>query len=337
MDTVKGLMHFLLSVAGLAMGASCTSTTAETGQQRRADCCCMDMVSLPASEAERLTTMQGALLGTRFTSFAELQQVTCIEYFNNEHAEAKRLPRRAGVRIRHCHNGHCTESELRGGVDQGELMELKEGTRGEQLGLLLRAPFAVAHRKDLERIYILARLRPNLFGAGDAAFYDLAVASFRNISTPELAFRMPRDTSEKGYINTFNHITAQALITTCFSEALADFVADAHERFHHPELIHGQFTSAQIQDLEEGPVDNYVDLINNEVGQELGKALKAKYGISRRTRWTPQLLANYLNDLQHFYGQAFHIGFEPFRAEDAVVVRFAEKINQVMRRHSFTQ
>ena len=78
-------------------------------------------------------------------------------------------------------------------------------------------------------------------------------------------------------------------------------------------------------------MDNYVDLINNEWGQELGKQLKEKYNIDRETNWTPELLANYLNDLQSYYSWAFQIGFEPFRPEDDVVRRFSDKINIVMQ------
>ena len=160
---------------------------------------------------------------------------------------------------------------------------------------------------------------------------DVAKALVANINTPDLAFKNTRDSTEKGYLNTFNHFTAQAIITSCFSEELADFVADMHERDRHPELITGRFTPAQIADLGGGPVDNYVDIVNNEWGQEIGKQLKVKYGINRATNWTPELLANYLNDMQAYYIWAFQIGFKPFRPEDKVVRVFANKMNTVLR------
>ncbi|MCS6916546.1 MAG: hypothetical protein RMK52_10105 [Chitinophagales bacterium] len=278
--------------------------------------------------------MNGALLSTRFTSFEELKSVIGLEYSGHQ-PEENGFGRKAWVRVRYCYNGKPLVSELREGISQGDLIKVKSGHWTKQAALILLAPFTVRHRLDLERIYLLARIRPNLFGDGDVAFYTLAEAAYRKITTPELAFLTERDSSEKGYINTFNHITAQAFITTCFSEALADFVADAHERFHHPELIGGRFTDAQVSDLEEGPVDNYVDLINNEIGQELGKQLKQRYRITRRTYWTPQLMAAYLNDLQRYYSRAFRIGLKPFHAEEERVIRFADKINQVMRRSSF--
>lgn len=180
-------------------------------------------------------------------------------------------------------------------------------------------------------MYTLSRWRPERFGVDDPAFFDIAKTTVKNINTPDLAFKTPRDSTEKGYLNSFNHIATQAFITSCYSEELADFIADTHERYLHPELITGAFTDALLKDLDEGPVDNYVDMINNEWGQELGKQLKAKYDINSDTDWTPQLLADYLNDLQSYYSWAFQIGFKPYRPEDDVVIRFSEKIDAVMK------
>jgi len=266
------------------------------------------------------TTGRGALLGTRFSSFEDLKSVIQIEYDSNI------------VFVRHCTNGREVVSVLETGTSQGDMAKAgNDGALWDRLLLLFSCPYAVINRNDLKRIYTLSRWRPDWLGEGDLAFFDMAKSSVGNINTPEMAFKNVRDSTEKGYLNSFNHITAQAFITSCFSEELADFIADSHERYRHPELITGKFTEAQITDLEEGPVDNYVDLINNEWGQELGKYLKEKYSIDRETNWTPELLANYLNDLQRYYSWAFQIGFEPFRPEDKEVLRFSNKINIVMK------
>ena len=53
-------------------------------------------------------------------------------------------------------------------------------------------------------------------------------------------------------------------------------------------------------------------------------------GIDRETHWTPELLANYLNDIQTYYSWAYGIGFSPFRPSDEVVVKFSRKLNMVM-------
>ena len=86
-----------------------------------------------------------------------------------------------------------------------------------------------------------------------------------------------------------------------------------------------------MDDLESGPVDNYVDIINNELGQELGRLLKLKYNITRETEWSPTLLADYLNDIQNYYSWSFQVGFTPFKPSDEAVIKFAFKINALMK------
>lgn len=196
--------------------------------------------------------------------------------------------------------------------------------------MLIQSPYAVRNRKDLEKAFMLSRRMTELFGEGDPAFYDLAQAIFKNINTPDLAFIDLRDSTEKGYINTFNHMTSQAFITSIYSEELADFIGDSHERYFHPELITGKFPQKEILDLGEGPVDNYVDLINNEWGQELGKELKEKYHITLNTIWSPEFLTNYLNAVQSYYSWALQIGFKPFTNQDEIVIRFSNKLNLVI-------
>lgn len=276
--------------------------------------------------------VKGALLGTRFKSLEELKSVIQIEYFNYNSDGDSASQDNYMVRISHCSNGIEVISVLESGVSQGDIWNARYGKKNsDRISLLFNSPYAIANRKDLEKVYTLSRWRPEWFGEGDLAFFDIAKKSAANINTEDLAFRHAKDSTEKGYLNSFNHITAQAFITSCFSEELADFIADAHERYAHPELLTGKFTDEQLKDLEEGPVDNYVDIINNEWGQELGIQLREKYNISRETNWTPELLANYLNDLQSYYSWAFQIGFKPFRQEDEEVLRFSNKINAVMK------
>ena len=147
----------------------------------------------------------------------------------------------------------------------------------------------------------------------------------------DLANANAEDLSEKGYLNTFNHITGQAFMTSIFSEKFADFIADVHERGNMPELITGVFTNDQIMDLEKGPVDNYVDMINNEWGQELGERLKKKHQITSTTNWAVEFLAMFLNDIQQYYSWTFQVGFEPFKPEDDVVKKFSFKLKKVLR------
>lgn len=278
-----------------------------------------------ADSAAPYANVRGALLASRFASFEALKSVIQIEYDSSG-------PGHYRVRVRHCSHDREVVSVLETGVSQGDFAKARySGGLGDRLALLYGSPEAVRNRKDLEKAYTLLRWRSEWFGEGDIAFFDLAKTSAQNISTPGLAYKNARDSTEKGYINSFNHITAQAFITSCFSEELADFIADSHERYRHPELITGVFTAEQIANLDEGPLDNYVDIVNNEWGQELGKSLRDKYGIGRATRWTPELLANYLNDLQAYFSWAFQIGFKPFRPDDEIVRRFSNKLNAVMQ------
>ena len=162
-------------------------------------------------------------------------------------------------------------------------------------------------------------------------FFHLAEAMSNHIHEEDVVNIPPEDLSDKGYINTFNHMTAQAFITAIFSEEVADFIADLHER-NIPELITGKLTEQQLNDPKNGAVDNYIDMINNEWGQEIGKRLKQKYQVSTETIWTPALMAKFLNDLQRYYGWSFEIGLDPFRPSDITVIRYAAKINKVMGR-----
>lgn len=273
---------------------------------------------------------RGALVSTRFSSFEALKAIIQLEYFNVDSAHGIGSFRKPLVSLTHASNGQKVTSILKSGVSEIDFSRAQRGGLGAKIALGLRYPYAAINRTDLLRVAILSRRRPNIYKEGDVAFYDLALKMVYHISDYDRETLSPKDFTDKGFLNTFNHFNSQAFLSSIFSENFADFIADAHERANMPELIHGNFTEAQLNDLSTGPVDNYVDLINNEWGQEFGKKLKQKYQIDRNTIWTPPLLADYLNDIQIYYSWAFHIGLEPFTAEDEIVIRFAHKINRVM-------
>ncbi|MFK8007553.1 MAG: hypothetical protein AB8H03_14335 [Saprospiraceae bacterium] len=265
---------------------------------------------------------KGILLTTRFNSFEELKKEIEIEYSKDGNS---------WVRLRQVSNGQKIESELKEGVSETDILNARDGNFWDKVALGFKSPFFVINRKNLLGIYVLSRRKQIEFGEGDIAFYDVANTMFQNINEEDIVLTNQEDQSEKGFINTFNHVNAQAIMTTIFSEKLADFVADTHERRNMPELISGKFTEAQINDIKNGPVDNYVDIINNEWGQELGKLLKRKYKINQNTIWTPELLTNYLNDLQSFYSWSLQIGFKPFKTSDQLIKRFSHKINSILK------
>lgn len=267
---------------------------------------------------------QGALLLTKFNTLEDLEEIVQIQY-----AEDKTDSVDAQViLIYRAENGNVT-SILKSGISQSDFSKAKNGSLLDKIRLGIKCPYAVFNRNNLKSVESLGRRRPWEFGKGDVAFYDLAETMVNHIADEDIAGMPAEDLSEKGYLNTFNHITAQAFMTSIYSERLADFIADLHELYNMPELITGKFTKEQLEDLETGPVDNYIDMINNEWGQELGKLLRGKYTIRRSTYWTPELLADYLNDIQSYHSWAFQIGFVPFRATDDKVIQFANKINKV--------
>jgi hypothetical protein len=271
-----------------------------------------------------------ALLATRFTNLDEFKRIVQIEYFGSPTFTDTSTSGYSKVLLTYSNNNQEIISELESGINQGDILDVQDADFLGKSSFVLKSPYAVRNRVDLEKIYLLARRRYHIFGEGDVAFFDLAEASARKISTKELAFQNRRDSSEKGYVNTFNHITAQALIATLFSEDLADFMADVHERFHMPELTTGNFTEEQLHDTINYPLDNYVDIVNNEIGQQLGVYLRNKYRINLQTRWSPELLANYMNDLQSYYIWSLGIGMKPFEPSEDLIARFSKKINIVL-------
>lgn len=274
--------------------------------------------------------IQGALLGTRFESFDELKVQVKIYYFDDDIKTIFYPQTRPMAFLVHEAETQRVVSKLSSGITEKDIIRARDGGFWDKAYLAFHSPYFVINRFDMLRIFVLSRRRDHIFGIGDVAFYDLAEHMMQNISVEDSLSLPAKDFTEKGFINTFNHVTSQAFMTTLFSEATADFIADIHERATMPELVTGSFSNEQINDLGNGPLDNYVDIINNEWGQELGKELREKYDITSSTNWTPTLMANYLNDLQAYFSWSFQISFYPFKEGDETVIRFADKVNQVM-------
>ncbi|MFK7973136.1 MAG: hypothetical protein AB8F95_22390, partial [Bacteroidia bacterium] len=192
--------------------------------------------------------IQGALLASRFESFEDFKSVVEVSYSEEEGASV--------VRLHHCANGAEVVSILKSGLSQKDISNAQRGTFADRLHILFRSPYTISSRLELNEINLLAKRRTIFFGEGDVAFFDLALVTVDHINTKALAYKTARDSSEKGYLNTFNHFIAQAIITSCYSERLADFVADVHELKSMPELTHGGFSEDQLVDPNNNPVDN---------------------------------------------------------------------------------
>lgn len=283
--------------------------------------------SLRQDSIEKKLEVRGALVSTRFQSFEQLKKVIDIQYSDNcDIAEYQGEP---WVKVIHKSNGKKVQSVLTEGVSELDFIDARDSGFVSKIKLVILSPYAIYKRKELKAVSMLARKNWHIYGEGTPAFYDISKQIIANIDPEDLELLDSIDlNSEKGYFNTVNHILAQSFMTSLFSEKLADLVADAHERKNLPEIISGNFTTKQIADLENGPVDNYVDIINNEWGQEIGKVLKAKYNIHSEMIWSSELLANYLNDLQSYFGWCFQVSFKPFGPEDRLVKKFSQKLNK---------
>ena len=261
------------------------------------------------------------LIGTRFNSFEELKD--CIEITYKSGVSKS-------VAVVHTYRNKEVSSILSNGISQNDFEKAKSATFFQKLKIGLRSPYSITRRRDLSRVLHLSRRMKHIYGEGDVAFYDLAQEMAKHIDRENLNPKYRDDFTDKGLVNTFNHLLAQAFITSIFSEKFADHIADTHELARMPELVSGKFSEAQIADLKNGPVDNYVDMINNEWGQERGTVVKKELGIKRNTEWSSKLLSEYLNHIQSYCSWSLNCSFEPFRKDDEVVIRFADKMGRVL-------
>ncbi|MDG1725018.1 MAG: hypothetical protein P8I11_04955 [Bacteroidia bacterium] len=271
-----------------------------------------------------------ALLATDFNSMYELKSVVNLNYVNQSNDSCK-----GTVQISYTNKGQTIYTEFSDGVSEGDIVKAHKGSILDKILLALKAPYAVKIRNELSKIFMLSRRRPTIFGENDVAFYDLAQASMRNVTVTKNSFKTLRDSLEKGYINTFNHITAQALITAIYNEDIAHFIASVHERFHMPHLVSGKFSIIDLTDTVNYPVDNYIDIINNEIGQELGKYLKHKYNINQKTKWTADFTCKFLNEIQDYYAESFDIQIKSYKNNDRLIMRFSKKIEAINHMKSY--
>ena len=170
----------ILAIIVLVVG--CNVKQADTS---RGECSCGQ------TQATHLLPVRGALISTRYDSYAQLQDDICIEYFERPDEPSGDWSR-TWARLSHCSNGVEVVSELRPGVDEDDFSAARDSGVYHQLYLLTHSPFAVRHRYDLQGVYSLARRRQGVFGAEDPAFYDISEEIMKNVNREDAA----RATSE---------------------------------------------------------------------------------------------------------------------------------------------
>ena len=107
------------------------------------------------------------------------------------------------VFLSHTSNGKTVTSLLESGVSEKDFVAAKSGGFWERMSLLFKSPYSVMKRKELQSVSTLARRKPDWFGEGDPAFYDLSQQIIKNIDEEDLGRLDSIDlTSDKGYFNT---------------------------------------------------------------------------------------------------------------------------------------
>ena len=280
-------------------------------------------------ESTNLCTAK-AILASRVSNLQELNNLITISYNPKFNSLAEASQSYSSVQLVYHSNGFKIERLFESGLSQKEVYDLNKESFEGKLLFCIRNPYIIRMRYQLESVYQLSRRKIDRFGSNDEAFYDLALACIENINTRNVAFLISKDSSEIGYINTFNHITASAIISSFFSEEFADLISDLHERKNMPELTHGIFNFSQVADTLNTPIDNYIDIINNEIGQQIGIKLKYKFNINSNTICSPELLTAYLNELQSYYMWSFGIGMNCFNSSDLRIRKFTKKLNVIL-------
>ncbi len=129
------------------------------------------------------------------------------------------------------------------------------------------------------------------------------------------------------YQNSFIHLIGQTLASAVYGKIAARLVADIHERRgrYFEKIASGQLDGVPQRDIE----DTYRDLINNEIGRNLGTVIREKYGIDSETKWAPTLLSNVLNDIQSYVKTNYpSMNFKPFTPKDEFIQNVANFLNK---------
>ncbi len=74
------------------------------------------------------------------------------------------------------------KQNFKSGISQDDIIKVRDGKVMDAVGLMIESPYAIRNRIHLNKIYKLARRRPLIFGEGDIAFYDLALACVSNMN-----------------------------------------------------------------------------------------------------------------------------------------------------------
>lgn len=252
------------------------------------------------------------LLATDYSSLEDLKKDINIEYNEDKSVDLEL--------VSHPEINH----KLTDGVGDKEIKDLKN--QASKASLLEKANIAFDHpqlawyRNDLQAIETMSYRKKNIAELG---LYNIADAFRNDIESGASA----KELGDKGLVNTFNHTFGQSVITMLFGENVADLAGDIHER-DQPALRTGEFKNSG--DITQA-IDNYVDIMNNQIGQDLGADFKKKFAASLHFGFTPEASAELLNEGRDFFAKSFNLKFgkEKYTAEDDLAKRFCIVLNEV--------
>jgi hypothetical protein len=258
------------------------------------------------------------LIATDYKTMEELNKVIKITYskqvINSRVSAGKEIH---SVNVQQTFGGTTVEDNLHTSEpSQEQLKSARDGGLGIKLIVGATFPQAAYYKGELEKIEKLSFRAKN---EQKMALGDIAKSFLENSSAT-------RGTLE----NTYLHTLGQGFITILFGEGAANFSGHLHERIQEG-LITGNLSNQEIGQA----IDNYSDLINNQWGQLWGNEIKAKFGITSGTEWTPELTAGVLNEFQNKLSSSMGINFNKSysASNDTKKQGFVEKLTEFINKN----
>ncbi len=263
-----------------------------------------------------------ALVSSDYSTLEALKKSINIKYDKDD----------VSVTVSHTFNNASVTKILGQGIRERDLRQLQSGSFSEKVSAVFNNPSIIYHERVLKGSLILAYKKSNITDIGN---YHVAQIMANNLAG---SASLSHQNSEKGLVNTFNHILGQAVLTIFYGASSADYVGDAHER-GQPSLMTGAITEAETMQA----IDNYVDLINNQWGQTLGNELRQKYGnivdvggLVFDGKFNENLVntnlanvAGFLNDVQNYVGNTFGYTGKAFSSTDEIVKQYTTILIQM--------
>ena len=261
------------------------------------------------------------LVATNYKSIKSLKKILYIKYYNDK-----------SFSISYIVNGMIIEHRFSKGYADNELAIIRNSDLGTQAKSILSEPLLVIYKSALETMFICAYTKEN-----EAKTSMLAI-SFEIAKKLKISNFLKTD--DRALPNTIRHILSGVVLSMFHGEDSVNFVMDIHERHKKIDngvifdidecefLRTGKFKNAEE---EKSAIDNYIDIINNQIGGKLGSKLRNKYQkiINNTNGWTLEESANFLNDFLYYLKQSLKYDYNEFKTTEEIVKKVAVLFTQV--------